>query len=505
MAHLRAPLNYQRKCARFVENHDEKRIAAVHRGGDRGAHAAAVIATTVPGLRFIHDGQLQGRKLHHSLHLRPRVSEPADLDTVTFYKHLLSILHIHEFRSGGRWHQAIVTPSRDGNDSWRNIVAYFVTPAPGMHVQAASERAAVNAGGSTALPAGPSHSQSSSGDVAGSSSGSTVRSAPETRVSDAIERSASDSSSQLSTALQQEAPPTATSAAASHAPTSSTTGGHVARDFRPLVVAGGAPAQPAAAAAVAIGPDTSAAVVAALAAAVATTFPAASAAPSPATSVISPILSTPAVASTPCVAVPGGAGTGSGAVGRDPEDVVAGRTFLVLVNYSDRPSNGHVLFNRADESAYASPECTASASHVASLVKGFAGQLGVMLEQIGPSASSSDSAALVPPPSLQIQIPASSSSASSSSLASTSSRTDATSSAATAPPLLVGGLPGLPWVSQPAPPTAAPTTCRRIGLVDHLSPCAKEYPSSQLASEGWWVQLDPWRAQVLEMLQLPDD
>jgi hypothetical protein len=69
LGHLRAPLGWQQRLARFTENHDEQRALAVHRGGERGALAAAVVTYLAPGLRFFHDGQFHGRRQHHSMHV----------------------------------------------------------------------------------------------------------------------------------------------------------------------------------------------------------------------------------------------------------------------------------------------------------------------------------------------------------------------------------------------------------------------------------------------------
>jgi len=59
--HLRASLDFQDKLARFLENHDEPRIASAlpwpqHR-------AAAVITYLSPGLRFFHQGQFEGARI----------------------------------------------------------------------------------------------------------------------------------------------------------------------------------------------------------------------------------------------------------------------------------------------------------------------------------------------------------------------------------------------------------------------------------------------------------
>ena len=59
----RAGLDFQDRLARFLENHDEPRAAAtfapdVHR-------AAAVITFLTPGLRFVHQGQREGKRRAH--------------------------------------------------------------------------------------------------------------------------------------------------------------------------------------------------------------------------------------------------------------------------------------------------------------------------------------------------------------------------------------------------------------------------------------------------------
>src|SRR5262249_21003887 len=68
--HRHADPEFMRRSVRFLENHDEPRAAAafppdVHR-------AAATIAFLVPGLRFIHDGQCEGRTHRISMHLGRR-------------------------------------------------------------------------------------------------------------------------------------------------------------------------------------------------------------------------------------------------------------------------------------------------------------------------------------------------------------------------------------------------------------------------------------------------
>ena len=65
--HLRAGLDYQDRLARFLENHDEPRAAATF--PSEVHQAAAVITFLSPGLRFFHQGQLEGKRLRIPVHL----------------------------------------------------------------------------------------------------------------------------------------------------------------------------------------------------------------------------------------------------------------------------------------------------------------------------------------------------------------------------------------------------------------------------------------------------
>jgi glycosidase len=97
--HLTASPDYQRRSVRFLENHDEPRAAEVF---DREKHkAAAMITYFVRGLRFFHDGQLEGVHRRSSVHLRRRFTEAADTDLVEFYSALLSLLRESTFQ--GSW------------------------------------------------------------------------------------------------------------------------------------------------------------------------------------------------------------------------------------------------------------------------------------------------------------------------------------------------------------------------------------------------------------------
>jgi hypothetical protein len=119
--HLWADPGYQAKSARFLENHDEPRAAAVfppdvHR-------AAAVITYLVPGLRFLHEGQLEGRKVRLSVHLARRPVEPVDEPLRDFYTRLLGVLGRPEVRQGA-WRLLGCRPAWEGNPTWENFLSF---------------------------------------------------------------------------------------------------------------------------------------------------------------------------------------------------------------------------------------------------------------------------------------------------------------------------------------------------------------------------------------------
>lgn len=125
--HLSAPLSFQNHCARFLENHDEPRAASVfpwevHR-------PAALLTYLTPGLRFFHEGQLQGRRTHASIHLARRRAEPVDAAVQTFYERLLDCLRRRQVRQG-RWGLHTCRPAWQGNTTVDRFVAFGWEPGP---------------------------------------------------------------------------------------------------------------------------------------------------------------------------------------------------------------------------------------------------------------------------------------------------------------------------------------------------------------------------------------
>jgi len=125
--HFWAELGYQNKMARFLENHDEPRAAAAF---SPGVHeAAAVITFLSPGLRFFHQGQLEGRKKRISPHLGRAPNEPVDPDLAKFYDRLLAVLRQPVVRDG-QWQLLECLPAWEGN--WtRDCFVAFAWAGPG--------------------------------------------------------------------------------------------------------------------------------------------------------------------------------------------------------------------------------------------------------------------------------------------------------------------------------------------------------------------------------------
>lgn len=96
--HLCADLDFQNKLVRFLENHDEPRAATTF---DLDMYrAAAVITYTIPGLRFFHQGQLDGWTKQISPHLVRGPEEVPNQSLTDFHEELLAVLRNPIFKSG---------------------------------------------------------------------------------------------------------------------------------------------------------------------------------------------------------------------------------------------------------------------------------------------------------------------------------------------------------------------------------------------------------------------
>ncbi len=122
---LAAPPDRQARMARFLENHDEPRAASVFSWPEQ--RAATAVTFLAPGLRFLHGGQLQGARVHVSMHFARGPEEPVDAHAVVFHQALLGLLP----------HQGAFTapepePAWPDNPTHRSVVLLLWCEASGI-------------------------------------------------------------------------------------------------------------------------------------------------------------------------------------------------------------------------------------------------------------------------------------------------------------------------------------------------------------------------------------
>ena len=120
--HLAADHGFLSRCVHFLENHDEPRAAAtfvpeVHR-------AAAVVTFLVPGLRFLQEGEMEGRRFRAPMQLARRPAEPVDEGMMAFYQQLLACSRRREVLEGG-WQLLTCRAAWDRNPTGGNFIAFF--------------------------------------------------------------------------------------------------------------------------------------------------------------------------------------------------------------------------------------------------------------------------------------------------------------------------------------------------------------------------------------------
>ncbi|MFI9025418.1 alpha-amylase [Streptomyces sp. NPDC053560] len=129
-AHLRAGGDYQRRLVRFLENHDEPRVAA--HLGPLEERAAAVMMATLPGATLWHEGQFTGRRTRLPVFLTRRPEEPPDAGLRAFHERLLSAVHRSGMRNGD-W-RLLECEGWPDNASHRALLAWCWTGETGRFV-----------------------------------------------------------------------------------------------------------------------------------------------------------------------------------------------------------------------------------------------------------------------------------------------------------------------------------------------------------------------------------
>lgn len=119
--HLKAELSYQEKSVRFIENHDEHCAAKVF--GVEKSQAAAVVMSTLPGMRFFHEGQLEGRTEHVPIQLRRAPAEKPIKMLRDFY-HLILEYSGQEIMHEGIWHFFEPATAWSDNQTYKNLLVW---------------------------------------------------------------------------------------------------------------------------------------------------------------------------------------------------------------------------------------------------------------------------------------------------------------------------------------------------------------------------------------------
>ncbi|HPS36871.1 MAG TPA: hypothetical protein PLL75_04000, partial [Candidatus Omnitrophota bacterium] len=102
--------------------HDEER--AVVNFGRKKSQAAGMIAATIPGMRFFHDGQLEGRRIRTPVHLRREPAEPAEAATRDLYERLLKYIK-PAVTHDGTWTLLTTRPAWDKNETYQGIISWL--------------------------------------------------------------------------------------------------------------------------------------------------------------------------------------------------------------------------------------------------------------------------------------------------------------------------------------------------------------------------------------------
>jgi Alpha amylase, catalytic domain len=119
-AHLGADMGYQARLLRFLENHDEPRVA--ERMAPEPERAAAIAIATLPGATMWHEGQFEGRRVRPPVFLARRPDEPLDQSLAAWYRSLVAAIATSEMRQG-EWRQLDATGWPD-NQSCANLLAW---------------------------------------------------------------------------------------------------------------------------------------------------------------------------------------------------------------------------------------------------------------------------------------------------------------------------------------------------------------------------------------------
>ena len=112
---------YQKKCIRFIENHDEERAGKVF--GTEHQKSALLTILSLPGASLIHEGEIEGKKIKVPVQLSRRPEEPINKDIQNYYLNLLKIISEEEFH-GGKYRLYHQRSAWEGNYTYTNYLIW---------------------------------------------------------------------------------------------------------------------------------------------------------------------------------------------------------------------------------------------------------------------------------------------------------------------------------------------------------------------------------------------
>ncbi|MBU2584130.1 MAG: hypothetical protein KKH32_02235 [Bacteroidetes bacterium] len=106
----------------FLENHDEQRVASIL---NREKHyACAVLNYSLPAVKLLHEGQLEGRKIPHAVQLIRIQPEKIDVEIHQFYKKLFEVIQKSAIKDG-YFKGLNPLPAWERSPSYQNFIIYF--------------------------------------------------------------------------------------------------------------------------------------------------------------------------------------------------------------------------------------------------------------------------------------------------------------------------------------------------------------------------------------------
>jgi glycosidase len=120
--YIKQIFSYNRNRLLFLENHDEQRSAFVFE--NEKLKALATLIYTLPAMKLIYDGQLEGRKFHHAIQLQRLQKEELNGELKNFYKLLFTSI-IKSSIPTGYFKILQPIPAWEGNPAHLNFIIYL--------------------------------------------------------------------------------------------------------------------------------------------------------------------------------------------------------------------------------------------------------------------------------------------------------------------------------------------------------------------------------------------